>query len=109
MGLTIYGISTMPLAERMRADMPVTLVWYADDSGAVGKAADTARGLKFLQEEGPKYGYHPEPAKCIYVCKAEDEACAQEEFERLGLHIQYSRGEQDLGGFVGSAKEQGKG
>jgi hypothetical protein len=41
MGLTIYGISTMPLAEQMRADMPETLVsWYADDSGAVGKAAD---------------------------------------------------------------------
>jgi hypothetical protein len=53
--------------------MPETLVpWYADDSGAVGKAADTARGLKFLQEEGPKYGYHPEPAKCTYVCKAKD-------------------------------------
>ena len=68
----------MPLAERMRADMPETLVpWYADDSGAVGKAADTACGLKFLREEGPKYGYHPEPAKCIYICKAKDEACAQ--------------------------------
>jgi hypothetical protein len=64
----------------MRADMPETLVpWYADDSGAV----DTARGLKFLQEEGPKYGYHPEPAKCIYVCKAKDEACAQ----HLHMHI----------------------
>jgi hypothetical protein len=77
MGLTIYGISTMPLVERMRAALPETLVpWYADDSGAVGRAADTARGLQFLQEEGPRYGYHPEPGKCIYVCKAEDEACA---------------------------------
>ena len=99
----------MPIVEQMRAALPETLVpWYADDSGAVGKAADTARGLKFLQEEGPRYGYHPEPAKCIYVCKAEDEACAREEFERLGLHIQYSRGERYLGGFVGSAKEKDK-
>ena len=55
----------------MRAELPETLVpWYADDSGALGKAADTARGLKFLQEEGPRYGYHPEPAKCTYICKS---------------------------------------
>ncbi len=68
-------LSTMPLAERMWADMPEMLVpWYADISNAVGKAADTACGLKYLQEEGPKYGYHSEPAKCIYVCKAEDKA-----------------------------------
>jgi len=29
-------------------------------------------------------------------------------FERLGLQIKYSRGEQYLGGFVGSAKEKEK-
>jgi hypothetical protein len=109
MGLTIYGIATMPLVERMRVALPTTLVpWYADDSGAVGRAADAAQGLKFLQEEGPRYGYHPEPSKCTFICKAEDEACAREEFERLGLHIKYSRGDRYLGGFVGSAKEKDK-
>ena len=40
--------------------------------------------------------------------KADDEACAREEFERLGLHIQYSRGERYLGGFVGNSTEEDK-
>ena len=109
MGMTLYGIATTPLAKQMRSDIPEALVpWYADDSSAVGKSADAARSLKYLQDHGPKYGYHPEPAKCVYICKAEDEECARADFERLGLNIKYSRGEQYLGGFVGSAKEKDK-
>jgi hypothetical protein len=107
LGMSLYGIATMPLAEGLRLEIPDALQpWYADDSSAVGPAAQSARCLQLLQQRGPKYGYFPEPAKCIYICKAEDEPIAREEFERLGLHIKYSRGERYLGGFVGSGKKK---
>ena len=55
MGMTLYGIATTPLAKQMRSDIPEALVpWYADDSSAVGKSADAARSLKYLQDHGPK-------------------------------------------------------
>ena len=44
----------------------------------------------------------------VYICKAEDEECAQVKFDCIGLNINYSRGEQYLGGYVGRAKEKDK-
>ena len=107
MGMSLYGIATMPLAERLRQAIPNALQpWYADDSSAVGTAAQSAKYLQLLQQWGPKYGYFPEPAKCIYICKAVDEPKAREAFVRRGLHIKYSRGKRYLGGFVGSGKKK---
>ena len=109
MGMTLYRIATTPLATQMRADIPealsacATIMVYADDTSTVRKAADTARSLKYLQDHGPY-----EPAKCVYICKAKDEECAQVKFDRIGLQIKYSRGGQYLGGYVGSAKEKDK-
>jgi hypothetical protein len=107
MGMSLYGIATLPLAQSMRTEIPEALQpWYADDSSAVGTARQSARCLLHLQTEGPRYGYFPEASKCIYVCKAEDEQLAREAFEGLGLNIQYSRGERYLGGFVGSGERK---
>jgi len=51
MGMILYGIATTPLAKQMRSDIPEALLpWYADDSSAVGKSADAARSLKYLQD-----------------------------------------------------------
>jgi hypothetical protein len=107
MGMSLYGIATLPLARSMRQAIPDALQpWFADDSSAVGTAEQAAQCLLHLQQEGPRYGYFPEASKCIYVCKAEDEPTAREVFERHGLKILYSRGERYLGGFVGSGPKK---
>jgi hypothetical protein len=107
LGMSLYGIATLPLARSMREAIPDALQpWFADDSSAVGTAEQAAQCLLHLQQEGPRYGYFPEASKCIYVCKAEDEPTAREVFERHGLKILYSRGERYLGGFVGSGPKK---
>jgi hypothetical protein len=107
MGMSLYGIATLPLARSMRQAIPDALQpWFADDSSAVGTAKQSAQCLLHLQQEGPRYGYFPEATKCIYVCKAEDKPIAQKAFESRGLTIQYSRGERYLGGYVGSGPKR---
>ncbi|KAL7525951.1 hypothetical protein ACHAXR_001236, partial [Thalassiosira sp. AJA248-18] len=103
--MSIYGVGLMPLASRMREAIPDALQpWFADDAAGAGKAADNARCLNFLMTHGPKYGYFPEPDKCWYICKAEDEAVAKAAFQQHGLNINYTRGRRYLGGFIGSAE-----
>ncbi len=55
---------------------------------------------------GPPSGYFPEPSKSYYICKAEDEPAACQAFESFGLEINYSRGQQYLGGFIRSAQRK---
>ena len=91
LGMSLYGIATLPLAWSMREAVPGSLQpWFANDSSAVGTAEQSAQCLLHLQKEGPRYGYFPEASKCVYVCKAEDEPIAQKAFESRGLIIQYS-------------------
>ncbi len=107
--MSLYGVALLPLANKMREKFPDALQpWFADDSGAAGEAKVNACCLDFLQEFGPTYGYFVDPSKSHYICKAEDETQAKLEFDRLGLDINFSHGEQYLGGFIGSgvAKQQ---
>ena len=85
--MSVYGVALMPLAEKMAEEVPGALQpWYADDSAACGTALDNAKCLEFLIREGPKYGYHPVPARSWYICKAEDEEDARLAFSSLGLY-----------------------
>ena len=43
-----------------------------------------------------------------YIYKGEDEAVAWGKFEKLGLDINFSRGERYLGGFIGSGASKEK-
>ena len=104
--MSVYGVALMPLAEKMAEEVPGALQpWYADDSAACGTALDNAKCLEFLIREGPKYGYHPVPAKSWYICKAEDEEDARLAFSSLGLQINFTNeGKRYLGGFIGSGE-----
>jgi len=107
MAMQAYGIAQLSLCISMNAMVPGALQpWYADDATSVGTAADNTRCLAFLVENGPKCGYHPQPEKSWYVCKAEDGAVAKEEFEKLDLPIRVTRGQRYLGGFVVSDEEK---
>ena len=56
-GAKLYAIGPMPLYEKMRAEVPEVLqLWFADYSGAAGKAVHNAKYLEFLMFRGPKYG-----------------------------------------------------
>jgi hypothetical protein len=101
--MSLYGVALLPLATKMREQFPAALQpWFADDSGAAGEARVNAGCLDFLRVYGPRYGYFVDPSKSHYICKAEDEAEARLEFERIGADINFSRGERYLGGFIGS-------
>ena len=102
LGMILYGIGLMPLAEQMKATIPEALQpWYADDAAAAGEAVHNARCMNFLVENGPRYGYFPEPEKSHYICKGEDEAVARAAFAEFGLTINYTRGHRYLGSYLG--------
>jgi hypothetical protein len=89
--MMLYGVALMPLAKKIQAAVPEAMKpWFADDLGAAGRAEHNARCLDFLLKTGPWYGFYPKPSKCVYICKAEDEARARKEFEKLKLQIDYS-------------------
>ena len=102
MAMQAYGIELLPLCQRMNEQLPgVTKPWYSDDALSIGMASDNVQCLAFLVQYGRMYGYFTQPATSWYVCKAEDEAIAREEFTNLGLTIRFSPGQQYLGGFFG--------
>ena len=107
--MSLYGTALLPLARKMRDAVPTALQpWFADDSGSAGEARTYAACLDFLVKVGPKYGYFADPSKSYYICKGEDEAVARSEFEKLGLDINFSRGQRYLGGFIGSGATKEK-
>ena len=55
-------------------------------------------------EEGPKYGYHPEPEKSFLVVHPDHFEKAQEFFQDLNLNI--VTGHRFLGGFIGSSEDK---
>jgi len=102
MAMQAYGIELLPLCQRMNEQLPgVTKPWYSDDALSIRTASDNVQCLAFLVQYGRMYGYFTQPATSWYVCKAEDEAIAREEFTNLGLTIRFSPGQQYLGGFFG--------
>ncbi|KAL3795565.1 hypothetical protein ACHAWO_009861 [Cyclotella atomus] len=102
--MLLYGIALMPLAERMLEAVPGALQpWFADDSAVAGTSEQCADCLDFLCQEGPAYGYFPEPEKSWHISKQSDEAEAKVAFAVHGLDVQFTRGHRYLGGFLGSA------
>ena len=59
--------------------------WYADDSSCAAMQAHWS--LWLVCYLGPKYGFHPEPEKCILIVDAEHEAEAKSVFQHLGIKV----------------------
>jgi hypothetical protein len=107
LAMSLYRVALMPLMSKMCEEFPEALqLWYCNNAGAAGKALPNAQCLDFLVKFGPPYGSFPEPGKSYYICKAEDEPAACQAFESFGLEINYSRGQQYPGGFIGSAQQK---
>ncbi len=105
--MSLYGVALMPLASKMYEEIPEALQpWYCNNAGAAGKALPNAQCLNFLVKFSPPYGYFPKPGKSYYIYKVEDEPTAHQAFESFGLKINYSRGQQYLGSFIGSTQRK---
>ena len=67
--------------------------------GAGGKFESIQEHFKRLQEVGPKFGYYPEPDKCILIVPEDSLEKAKAEFADLQFKIKTRH--RYLGGFIG--------
>lgn len=100
LSMCFYAVSLIPdpliwkLKSSTRSQM-----WYADDSACVGSLDDIMSWFEELVKEGPKYGYHPEPAKSVLVVKPDFKDKAEALFGKFGIKI--VSGNRFLGGYIG--------
>ena len=103
--MILYGIALVLLAEYIQAAVPSVLqIWYADNSAFVGKASGIKQCMEILIRLGPVQGYHPKPAKLIYIGKPEHEAWARNILTEF--NFQYTSGARYIGSFIESKELQ---
>ena len=61
--------------------------FYADDAPACAKFDDLKQWLGQLVDQGPKYGYYPEPEKIVLIVHPDHIYEAKRYFEQNGLKI----------------------
>ena len=101
MAMPMYALATIPLIKKVAAD--VKQIWYASDASAGGSVKRVLEWCQKVQDEGPPYGYYPNPAKTWLLVKEEHLSQAQEAFEGSGVNIT-SRGHQHLGVPIGTRR-----
>ena len=76
-------------------------MWYADDSAAIGQIEQLSTWWDTLREEGPKFGYFPNPSKTWLVVK--DPQCSVSTIANSGINIT-TEGRPYLGAAIGTEK-----
>ena len=99
LSMLMYTVALMPLIKSFSNLTTWIQNWYADDSSCTAKLIDLCVWFDKLYDIGPKYGYHPEPEKCILIVDADHEAEAKSMFQHLGIKVVNGYG--FLGGFIG--------
>jgi hypothetical protein len=105
LSMFLYSIAIMPLIRKCTRVGEWHQCWYADDSSAVARLRQLVEWLTLLMEEGPKFGYFPEPAKSILIVHP----AMVEEARRIftgPLKVKVVTGARFLGGFVGEESER---
>jgi hypothetical protein len=105
LSMFLYSIAILPLIRRCRSVDDWCQCWYADDSSAIARFAKLVTWLTRLMEEGPKYGYFPEPAKS-YLIVAPDMVEEAKQIFKGALTVKVVTGTRFLGGFVGEETER---
>mmetsp|Transcript_9557 Transcript_9557/g.12507 ORF Transcript_9557/g.12507 Transcript_9557/m.12507 type:complete len:221 (-) Transcript_9557:779-1441(-) len=76
LAMLMYGLGVYPLIMKLKDLEKFIQIWYADDSSCGGRIKAVREWMEKLIKLGPKYGYFPEPSKCIVVMKeGYEEAC----------------------------------
>ena len=106
--MAFYAISTVPIIRSLANENvdPVNekckQAWFADDASAAGKLMGILKWWNKLVEVGPRYGYFPNPNKCVLIVKSESmKEKANEIFGKFGIQIT-CRGQRHLGAIVGT-------
>ena len=99
-----YSVSLLPLIRMLKDPNNVLQNWYADDSAAIQKLKKFEIWLKNLIEEGPAFGYFPEPSKSFLVFDKQYTEEAHHIFDKYSIII--VEGKKFLGGFIGDGNEK---
>ena len=96
----IYAIGLRPLIDRIN-HQDTKQLWYVDDAAATGTLDALYEWWSKLINEGPKFGYLPNPQKTWLVTDESLSAKASEIFKDSGIQVT-SEGRPYLGSAIGS-------
>ena len=105
--MVLYGITLVPLGEDLRdADPTLFSPFYANDAAFDGLTRRSAAQLLLLMDWGPDKGYFTERAMSLFIAdNPEEKEAAKREFERTGLHLNYTYGSKYLGDYLGPRED----
>ena len=104
LAMFFYGVSLLPLIRKLKDPNNVLQSWYADDSAAIVKLKKLEILLKNLIEEGPAFGYFPEPSKNFLIVDKQYAEEAHHIFDKYSITIVEEK--RFLGGFIGDGNEK---
>ena len=102
LAMVVYGVGVLPLTRKLKCPDKWKQNWYADDSGCLAKLQHLKEWLNILMNDGPKFGYYPEPDKSYLIVHPDFIDKAKEMFKQLGIRV--VTGRRFLGGFIGGRK-----
>ena len=85
--MPLYALAISPLVSRLTDLSAAKHIWYADDSGTVGALEALHQWWGVLIQEGPAYGYFPNPSKTWLVVKPEHLPEATTIFQDTGVNL----------------------
>ena len=98
--MAFYALSLMKLIEDAKTKAPAAKeVFYADDGATGGKLDAVSHFWRYLQEDGPKYGYFVNPSKSYLIVKPGVRKEAEELFPNVNITTE---GHRYLGSFIGT-------
>ena len=100
--MAMYALAvTLLICSLCHHQANVSQVWFADDATAAGQLTPLLNWWKYLQVQGPHYGYFPNPAKNHLIVKPHLLISATELF--YGTDIQITcHGQCHLGTAIGT-------
>lgn len=102
LGMAMYALVIIPLITQLNCHHKETSqVWFADDATASGTCDHLRTWWDELNDEGPRYGYHPNASKMYLVVKEDSEDDAKASFAGTNVNIT-TRGKCHLGAAIGS-------
>eukprot|EP00116_Pleurobrachia_bachei_P002481 sb/3462743/ len=100
----MYACCLMPLIRSVEdKDSKLTQIFYADDGLGGGTLSTVKTWWEKVKQDGPGYGYLPNPGKSWLIVKPEYEEAARSMFPDVNIT---SQGQRYLGSYIGTEEGQ---